>query len=80
MSPDVRNPAFPRAIPHGMAIIDLLDRVVLFGLFSGCLRVLPWGGVWSSLWGRFRGVSESTFSGRSNANSHPKSSSMLLDL
>ena len=61
MEPDGGKPAFQRAIPHGTVIIDLLHRVVRFGLFSGCLRVLPWGGVWSSLWGRFRGVSESTF-------------------
>ena len=37
------NPAFPRAIPHGMLIIDLLTKGVLFG----SLRVLPRGGVQS---------------------------------
>ena len=41
MEPDVPNPPFPRAIPHAMAIIDLLHRVVFFGPFSGSLRVLP---------------------------------------
>ena len=30
---DVRNPAFPRAIPHGTVIIDLLEEVVIFGHF-----------------------------------------------
>ena len=43
MFQDGRNPSFPRAIPHGMLIIDLLHRVVLFG----SLRVLPRGGVQS---------------------------------
>ena len=42
------NPAFPRAIPHGTAIIDLLDKVVFFGPFPGCRRahspVGEWGG------------------------------------
>ena len=61
MAPDVPNPAFPRAIPHGMVIIGLLDRVLLFGLFSGCLRVLPWGGSGAPSGHGFGGVSESTF-------------------
>ena len=43
MSPDVTSPSFPRAIPHGMLIIDYLHRGVLFG----SLRVLPRGGVQS---------------------------------
>ena len=37
------KPAFSRAIPHGMAIIDLLLQVLLFG----SLPVLPRGGVQS---------------------------------
>ena len=40
MSPDVRNPSFPRAIPHGMLIIDSLTKGVLFGVFPGCLRAV----------------------------------------
>ena len=36
-----RNPAFPRAIPHGTVIIDLLHRVVFFGVSPGCLRAAP---------------------------------------
>ena len=43
MSVDVPNPSFPRAIPHGMLIIDYLTKGVLFG----SLRVLPRGGVQS---------------------------------
>ena len=43
MSPDVPNPSFPRAIPHGMLIIDYLTKGVLFG----SLRVLPRGWVQS---------------------------------
>ena len=35
MCVDVPNPSFPRAIPHGMLIIDLLHRGVLFGVFPG---------------------------------------------
>ena len=35
MVPDVRNPPFPRAIPHAMVIIDLLAKVVIFGSFPG---------------------------------------------
>ena len=44
MSVDGANPAFPRAIPHGMLIIDSLLQVVLFGVFSGCLRAVSRGG------------------------------------
>ena len=40
MFQDVPNPSFPRAIPHGMLIIDLLLQVVLFGVFSGCPRAV----------------------------------------
>ena len=43
MCVDVPNPSFPRAIPHGMLIIDYLHRGVLFG----SLRVLPRGWVQS---------------------------------
>ena len=31
MDLDVRNPSFPRAIPHAMLIIGLLLQVVIFG-------------------------------------------------
>ena len=31
MSVDVPNPSFPRAIPHGMLIIDSLLQVLIFG-------------------------------------------------
>ena len=48
MGVDRRNPSFPRAIPHGTAIIDLLLKVVFFGLFPGSRRahspVGEWGG------------------------------------
>ena len=44
MDVDGTNPSFPRANPHGTVIIDYLHRGVLFGLFSGCLRVLPRAG------------------------------------
>ena len=44
MFQDVRNPPFHRAIPHAMVIIDYLHRVVIFGPFPGCLRVLPRAG------------------------------------
>ncbi len=33
MDVDATNPAFPRAIPHGTVIIDLLLKVVIFGHF-----------------------------------------------
>ena len=59
MSVECANPSFPRAIPHDTVIIDYLTKGVLFG----SLRVLPRGGGPESLRGRFRGVSESTFSG-----------------
>ena len=41
---DVTNPSFPRAIPHGTVIIDLLTKGVLFGVFSGCRRAVSRGG------------------------------------
>ena len=41
MGPDVRNPAFQRAIPHAMVIIGQLPKVVFFGVSPGCFRVLP---------------------------------------
>ena len=41
---DGGNLAFQPAIPKGMLIIDLLLQVVLFGVFSGCLRVVSRGG------------------------------------
>ncbi len=44
MSVDGANPSFPRAIPHGMLIIDYLHRGVLFGVFSGCPRAVSRGG------------------------------------
>ena len=44
MDADGTNPSFPRAIPHGMLIIDLLLEVVFFGVFSGCLRAVSRGG------------------------------------
>ena len=44
MVADGGNPAFPRAIPHAVVIIDLLLEVVLFGVFSWCLRAVSRGG------------------------------------
>ena len=35
MDADGRNPAFPRAIPHGMLFFGLLLRVLLFGSLPG---------------------------------------------
>ena len=43
MAPDGRNPAFQRANPHAMAIIDYLDKVVFFGPFQGTISDLIWG-------------------------------------
>ena len=40
MSQDGPNPSFPRAIPHGTVIIDLLTRVVFFGVSSGWPRAV----------------------------------------
>ena len=40
---DVRNPAFQRANPHAMVIIDLLTEVVIFGPFQGTISDLIWG-------------------------------------
>ena len=36
MCPDVRNPAFPRAIPHGTLVFTQFPKVVFFGLSPGC--------------------------------------------
>ena len=47
MFQDGRNPAFPRAIPHGTVIIDLLDRGVFFGGFPGCPRPMSREGFYS---------------------------------
>ena len=44
MNVDLPNPAFLEAIPHGTVIIGLLFQVVFFGVFPGCLRVLPRAG------------------------------------
>ena len=43
MCVDVRNPSFPRAIPHGMLIIDLVLQVVIFGPFPRTISDLIWG-------------------------------------
>ena len=43
MAPDGRNPAFQRAIPHAVAIIDYLHKVVFFGPFRGTISDLIWG-------------------------------------
>ena len=40
MCPDGTNPAFQEDISHGMLIIDLLHKVVLFGISPGCLRAV----------------------------------------
>ena len=40
---DGANPAFQRAIPHAMLIIDLLLKVVIFGPFRGTISDLIWG-------------------------------------
>ena len=40
MVPDVPNPAFEPAIFHAMPIIDYLHKVVIFGAFPGCLRMV----------------------------------------
>ena len=55
MDLDVTNPPFSRAIPHGTVIIDLLHKVVFFGLFPGCRQALPWRG--------FQSPSEDIFGG-----------------
>ena len=67
MAPDGTNPAFQRAIPHGMVIIDLLSKVVLFGVSPGSPRAVsrehfrsPSGGisrgVRGSIWAFKKGV------------------------
>ena len=43
MSVDLRNPAFQRANPHAMVIIDYLDKVLFFGPFQGTISDLIWG-------------------------------------
>ena len=63
---DVPNPAFPRAIPHGTVIIDLLDKVVIFGPFPGCRRAVFWRGFQSpsgSIFGGCLGTFGKHFSG-----------------
>ena len=55
MDVDAANPAFPRAIPHGTVIIDLLPKVVFFGPFAGCLRAVSWRGFQSPSGGIFGG-------------------------
>ena len=59
MDVDGRNPAFPRAIPHGTVIIDSLLEVVLFGVSPGCPRAVSRGGFQTPSGGTFpRGVCE----------------------
>ena len=63
---DAGNPAFPRAIPHGTVIIDLLHKVVFFGPSPGRLRAVPWRGFQSlsgSIFGGCLGTSGTHFSG-----------------
>ena len=55
MDVDGPNPSFPRAIPHGMLIIDYLTKGVLFGLFPGCPRVVSREGLQSPPEGIFGG-------------------------
>ena len=43
MGPDVRNPAFSRAIPHVGVGICLLLQVVIFGSFGESQNGLIWG-------------------------------------
>ena len=38
-----RNPAFPRAIPHGMVVFHQLLKVVFFGSSWGSRNGLIWG-------------------------------------
>ena len=63
---DATNPAFPRAIPHGTVIIDLLHRVVFFGVSPGCLRAVSPG----SHRGHIQGVSESILRASSRVFEH----------
>ena len=55
---DVPNPSFPRASPHAMLIIDLLLKVVIFGVPGGCLRAVSGVGSRSPSGDRFRGAFE----------------------
>ena len=66
MFQDGANPAFSRAIPHGTAIIDLLDKVVFFGPFPGRLQAVSWRGFRSpsgDIFGGSLGTSGKHFSG-----------------
>ena len=66
MDVDAANPAFPRAIPHGTVIIDLLLKVVIFGPSPGRLRAVPWRGFQSpsgDIFGGCLGTSGKHFSG-----------------
>ena len=57
MDLNAANPTFPRAIPHGTAIIDLLTQGVIFGPSPGRLRAVPWRGFQSPSGDIFGGVS-----------------------
>ena len=63
MEPELPNPSFPRAIPHGMLIIDLLTKGVLFGVFSGCPRAVSRVGSRSPSGDRFRDAFETSVNG-----------------
>ena len=72
MSHDGRNPSFPRAIPNAMDGIDSLPQVVLFGVFSGCPKVVSREGLRSPPEGISGGCfwehSESIFQSTNNPN------------
>ena len=52
---DGSKPSFQRAIPHAMDGIDYLLKGVLFGVFSGCPRVVSREGLQSPPEGIFGG-------------------------
>ena len=59
VEPDAGNSAFPRAIPHGTVIIDVLFKVVIFGVSPGCLRAASRAGSRSPSGDRFSGEYDS---------------------
>ena len=67
MCGDGTNPSLPQAIPNGMDGIDVLLKVVIFGVSPRCPRVVSWEGLRSPSEGIPGGCfwkhSESTFPG-----------------
>ena len=80
MCVDGGNPAFPRAIPHGTVIIDLLTKGVFFGLFPGCLWAVSRGDFQSPSEDISRGVSESILSALSGVLEHELEPFLEFDL